>query len=88
MVSATLGRRRRSTSDALVVTVAGALLGDREPDGKATDVVGLCLAPPDDAIVPCVGEKSQIRALDRSAPMRPVQPGLPERRTHGCNLRP
>ena len=30
----------------------------------------------------CVDEKSQIQALDRTAPMLPMQPGLPERRTH------
>jgi len=49
---------------------------------KVTDVVGLYLAPPDNAIVLCVDEKSQIQALDRTAPMLPMQPGLPERRTH------
>jgi len=50
--------------------------------GKVTDVVGLYLAPPENAIVLCVDEKSQIQALDRTAPMLPMQPGLPERRTH------
>jgi transposase len=30
----------------------------------------------------CVDEKSQIQALDRTAPMLPMQPGLPARRTH------
>jgi transposase len=45
-------------------------------------VVGLCLAPPENAVVLCVDEKSQIQALDRTAPMLPRQPGLPERRTH------
>ena len=49
---------------------------------KVTDVVGLYLAPPSNAIVLCVDEKSQIQALDRTAPMLPMQPGLPERRTH------
>jgi hypothetical protein len=49
---------------------------------KVTDVVGLYLAPPENAIVLCVDEKSQIQALDRTAPMLPMQPGLPERRTH------
>jgi transposase len=49
---------------------------------KVTDIVGLYLAPPEDAIVLCVDEKSQIQALDRTAPMLPMQPGLPERRTH------
>jgi transposase len=45
-------------------------------------VVGLYLAPPQNAVVLCVDEKSQIQALDRTAPMLPMQPGLPERRTH------
>jgi transposase len=49
---------------------------------KVTDVVGLYLAPPENAVVLCVDEKSQIQALDRTAPMLPMQPGLPERRTH------
>jgi transposase len=49
---------------------------------KVTDVIGLYLAPPENAIVLCVDEKSQIQALDRTAPMLPMQPGLPERRTH------
>src|SRR5665213_2306185 len=49
---------------------------------KVTDVVGLYLAPPENAIVLCVDEKSQIQALDRTAPILPMQPGLPERRTH------
>jgi transposase len=49
---------------------------------KVTDIVGLYLAPPENAIVLCIDEKSQIQALDRTAPMLPMQPGLPERRTH------
>ena len=40
---------------------------------KVTDVVGLYLAPPENAIVLCVDEKSQIQALDRTAPMLPVR---------------
>src|SRR5205823_1772999 len=55
---------------------------DPELVAKATDVVGLYLAPPENAIVLCVDEKSQIQALDRTAPMLPMQPGLPARRTH------
>jgi transposase len=55
---------------------------DPELVGKVTDVVGLYLAPPENAIVLCIDEKSQIQALDRTAPMLPMQPGLPERRTH------
>ena len=50
--------------------------------GKVTDVVGLYLAPPENAIVLCVDEKSQIQALDRTAPLLPVRIGDAEKRTH------
>ncbi len=46
------------------------------------DIVGLYLNPPEAAVVLCVDEKSQIQALDRSAPLLPLLPGVPERRTH------
>ncbi|MPZ63658.1 MAG: IS630 family transposase, partial [Propionibacteriales bacterium] len=49
---------------------------------KVVDVVGLYLEPPAGAIVLCVDEKSQIQALARSAPVLPMMPGVPERRTH------
>src|SRR5215218_6005198 len=49
---------------------------------KIRDVVGLYLDPPEKALVLCVDEKSQIQALDRSAPVLPMMPGMPERRTH------
>jgi transposase len=49
---------------------------------KVRDIVGLYLNPPDRALVLCVDEKSQIQALDRTQPMLPLSPGLPERRTH------
>ena len=49
---------------------------------KVVDVVGLYLAPPENAIVLCVDEKSQIQALDRTMPVLPMQPGLVERRSH------
>jgi len=55
---------------------------DPELVAKVTDVVGLYLAPPENAIVLCVGEKAQIQALDRTQKMLPMQPGLAERRTH------
>jgi transposase len=55
---------------------------DPELVAKVTDVVGLYLAPPENAIVLCVEEKSQIQALDRTQKMLPMQPGFPERRTH------
>jgi len=49
---------------------------------KVYDVVGLYFNPPDGAVVLCADEKSQIQALDRSAPVLPMMPGMPERRTH------
>jgi transposase len=49
---------------------------------KVIDVVGLYHNPPDRAVVLCVDEKSQVQALDRSAPVLPMMPGMPERRTH------
>lgn len=49
---------------------------------KVRDVVGLYLNPPDAAVVLCVDEKTQIQALDRTAPVFPLMPGTPERRTH------
>jgi transposase len=49
---------------------------------KIRDIVGLYLNPPEGALVLCVDEKSQIQALDPSAPILPLRPGLPERDTH------
>jgi transposase len=49
---------------------------------KVRDIVGLYLTPPDRALVLCVDEKSQIQALDRTAPVLPLRPGQAERRTH------
>ena len=49
---------------------------------KVRDIVGLYLNPPDAAVVLCVDEKSQVQALDRTAPVLPLIPGTPERRTH------
>ena len=49
---------------------------------KVRDIVGLYLNPPDRAIVLSVDEKSQIQALDRTQPILPLRPGLPERQTH------
>jgi transposase len=49
---------------------------------KVHDVVGLYLDPPERALVFCVDEKSQIQALDRSQPVLPMMPGVPERATH------
>ncbi len=55
---------------------------DPELDAKVRDVVGLYLNPPEKAVVVCVDEKSQIQALDRTAPILPLRPGLPARATH------
>jgi transposase len=55
---------------------------DPELEPKIRDVVGLYLDPPQNAVVVSVDEKSQIQALDRTAPMLPVMPGLAARRTH------
>jgi transposase len=49
---------------------------------KVRDIVGLYLNPPDKAIVLSVDEKSQIQALDRTQPILPLRPGVPERQTH------
>jgi transcriptional regulator with XRE-family HTH domain len=49
---------------------------------KVVDVVGLYHNPPERAVVLCTDEKSQVQALDRSQPVLPMMPGMPERRTH------
>jgi transposase len=49
---------------------------------RVRDVVGLYLNPPERAVVLCVDEKSQIQALDRTAPILPMLPGTPQRATH------
>jgi len=55
---------------------------DPELDAKVRDVVGLYLAPPDKAVVLSIDEKSQLQALDRTAPILPLRPGIPEKQTH------
>src|ERR1700734_1986633 len=52
---------------------------DPQLEAKVRDVVGLYLNPPDNAVVLSVDEKSQIQALDRTAPILPIRPGLPEK---------
>ena len=49
---------------------------------KVKDIVGLYLCPPDHAVVLCVDEKTQVQALDRTQPIFPLLPGVPERRSH------
>ncbi len=58
------------------------LLSDPLFVDKVRDIVGLYLDPPLKAMVLCVDEKSPIQALDRTQPIRPLAPGIPERRTH------
>lgn len=58
------------------------LSNDPQFEAKVRDIVGLYLYPPDRALVLCVDENSQIQALDRTAPILPLRPGLPERQTH------
>jgi hypothetical protein len=49
---------------------------------RVRDVVGLCLSPPERAIVLCVDDKSQVQALDRTQPTQPLLPGRPAKGTH------
>jgi transposase len=49
---------------------------------KVRDIVGLYLNPPQAALVLCVDEKTGVQALDRTAPVLPLLPGVPQRATH------
>jgi transposase len=55
---------------------------DPHLEAKVADVVGLYLHPPQNAVVVCVDEKSQCQALERTQPILPMRPGIPERQTH------
>jgi transposase len=55
---------------------------DPQLEAKIRDVVGLYLDPPAGAVVVSVDEKSQVQALDRTAPILPLRPGLAHRHTH------
>lgn len=55
---------------------------DPAAEEKIRDIVGLYLAPPAQAAVLCVDEKTQIQALSRTQPELPLRPGLPARQTH------
>jgi hypothetical protein len=55
---------------------------DPRLEAKVRDVVGLYLNPPDKAVVLCVDEKPQAQALERAAPVLPLRPGIPEKRSH------
>ena len=62
----------------------GSFSMSNDPDfaAKVVDVVGLYMHPPENAIVLCVDEKTQVQALDRTQPLLPMRPGQIERRTH------
>jgi len=55
---------------------------DPDFEKKLDDVVGLYMNPPENSVVLCVDEKSQIQALERTQPILPLRPGIPERQTH------
>ena len=55
---------------------------DPQLEAKVRDVVGLYLAPPENTVVLCIDEKSQIQALNRTQKVLPMQPGHNEQRTH------
>jgi len=55
---------------------------DPELEAKVKDVVGLYLNPPENAIVVCIDEKTQIQARNRTAPILPLRPGIPAKQTH------
>jgi transposase len=48
---------------------------------KLNDVVGLYLNPPENAVILCIDEKSQIQALERSQPVLPIIRNVPERQS-------
>lgn len=62
----------------------GTFMTSTDPDfaTKVIDVVGLYTNPPENAVVLCVDEKTQVQALDRTQPLLPMRPGQIERRTH------
>jgi transposase len=94
LVDALDGRRDRPDPERGAADLAGvraaaappadleAVQGDPLFIDKVGDVVGLYLNPPERAVVLCVDEKSQIQAPDRTAPILPMLPGVPERATH------
>ncbi|MCK5148012.1 IS630 family transposase [bacterium] len=54
---------------------------DPEFEQKMLTIVGLYINPPDNALVLCVDEKTQMQALDRTQPVLPLQSGNPKRLT-------
>ena len=55
---------------------------DPELEARVRGVTGLYLNPPDKAVMLCVDEKPQAQALERTAPVLPARPGIPEKRSH------
>ena len=55
---------------------------DPQLEAKVRDVIGLYLHPPENAVVLCLDEKSQVQALQRTVPILPIMPGVPEKATH------
>jgi hypothetical protein len=64
------------------LTEAFKLSTDPQFIDKVRDIVGLYLNPPQAALVLCVDDKTQVQALDRTAPVLPLLPGTPQRATH------
>jgi transposase len=58
------------------------LSNDQRFEDKLVDVVGLYLNPPEQAVVLCMDEKSQIQALDRTQPSLPMKKGRAGTMTH------
>jgi transposase len=79
---ATVGRIRRAFGLKPHRTDTSKLSSDPFFVEEVRDVVGLYMSPPEDAIVLCVDEKSQVQALDRTQPLLPMEPGQAERGTH------
>jgi transposase len=64
------------------LTEAFKLSTDPQFIDKVRDICGLYLNPPQAALVLCVDDKTQVQALDRTAPVLPLLAGVAERRTH------
>jgi transposase/transcriptional regulator with XRE-family HTH domain len=79
----TIGRIWRRFDLKPHLTDAFKLSADPQFIEKVIDVVGLYHNPPEKAVVLCTDEKPQIQALERTAPVLPMLPGVPERRTYG-----
>jgi hypothetical protein len=80
MSQSTVSRVWRACGPKSHLTESFKLSPDPQFVEKARDIVGLYLNPPEGALVLCVEEKAQIQALDRTAPILPMRPGLPSER--------